>query len=856
MKLLRIEIESFGVLSEYRLDLTDGLNVICEPNGFGKTTLAAFIKAMLYGLPVTKKRSLDENERKKYTPWQGGIFGGCLEFECTRGRFRIERFFGAKEADDEFRLFDLSTNKPSTAFSVDVGQELLGIDAEGFERSVFLAQNGMDARGGNDSVTAKLTGLLEDINDIGGYEIAVKAIEKRRQFYERTGNRGRIAELNADRLQIAGELEECRRLLPQQTEREENLSALRAEVRETEASIKQTRQKRSDAEVLSERFKELTNTRTRMEERERERASILDAFRDRILPTDAELAQMREQLSALRAEQVNLQKCRLSEPDSERLSCLRARFSSGTPSAETLEQICEIAADLPDLQARLQAAKEVIVTPEQKRFAKTGIPSDAFLASLEEARGRAEQIKQTLVTERARPLPEAKRRIPLALSIPVLAIGASMALIGAFISLPLVLVGIGVAIVGALLLLLGGKTGDASAAEEQRAKIASAESELQKATAYVTDVLSKYDCMPPNGDLRAALTELSMLARHARADEIHQAGQVHAQKVLSDRLAEKRKLLLDRFYTIGYSELPKNIPDELARIRSELGELRRLEEREGRLAEESKHLYAAFEQKKATVSLFLSRMKGHDGKSPEERLSAIERQCERHAALLDEIRRLREELNRRNAETAAGEEVSLPNIEELKRLEEAQERHLAELRKIESESMRDLNRLYEQTVRIPELEDRLRHVNAEWETAKENLATLRTTAKILEEAKETLSTRYLGGMQESFSQYLALLEKDSPKQAVLDVSFDVSVRDGGKSRALESYSRGSKDVLQFCARLALSKALFSEGEDPFLLLDDPFVNLDPSHLSEARKMLDRLAPKLQILYLVCHDSRI
>jgi DNA repair exonuclease SbcCD ATPase subunit len=146
-------------------------------------------------------------------------------------------------------------------------------------------------------------------------------------------------------------------------------------------------------------------------------------------------------------------------------------------------------------------------------------------------------------------------------------------------------------------------------------------------------------------------------------------------------------------------------------------------------------------------------------------------------------------------------------------------------------------------------------VTEEWETARENLETLRATAKLLEDAKTALSTRYLGGMQESFSKYLTLLDGEDTKQAVLDVSFDVSVREGGKSRALESFSRGSKDVLQFCARLSLAKALFSEGEEPFLLLDDPFVNLDEAHLTEARAMLNRLASQLQILYLVCHDSR-
>ncbi len=854
MKLLKIEITGFGRLSEYQLELSDGLNVICEPNGFGKTTLAAFIKAMLYGLPVTKKRNLDENERKKYTPWQGGTFGGSLEFECANGRFRIERFFGAKEADDEFRLFDLSTNKPSTVFSADVGLELLGIDAEGFERSIFLAQNGMDARGGNDSVTAKLTGLLEDVNDIGGYEIAVKAIDKRRQFYERTGNRGRIAELNAERTEITAKLEDCKRLLPQQESREARLNGLRAQIRESNEALKRIRQQKSESDVRAERVKELENTRKLLQDREAERGTILDSFRDRALPTDAELSQAREQLKALRTEQAELQRYRLSDQESERLSELRARFSRGVPSPKTLESLQAVADELPELNARLSASEQIPLTPDQKHFAQTGIPSDAALADAEEKFRHAEQVRQTLAAERARPLPTPKRRISLALTLPPIAIGALLTLIGALFSLPLAAVGAVLLAVGVILSLVGGKKRDDSAAKAREERLLALEADYRKSVRLVTDVLTKYGCLPQNGDLRAALTELALLARRARADEVRQSAQERAQATLREQIASHRKFLSSQFSAMGYAEPPRNPSGELSRIRSEIAELSRLSQREHQLSEQGGELNARLAQKKSDVSAFLSRMSGHDGNSPEDRLSAIVRACDRHALLLGELRRLKEELHRRSSETVSVDSA-LPSAAELTRTEEEQDRRLSELRQAESEELRALNRLYEETVRIPEWEDQLRHVTEEWETARENLETLRATAKLLEEAKTALSTRYLGGMQESFSKYLALLDGEDAKQAVLDVSFDVSVREGGKSRALESFSRGSKDVLQFCARLSLAKALFSEGEEPFLVLDDPFVNLDGEHLAEARAMLDRLSRELQILYLVCHDSR-
>ena len=65
MKLLECHVDNFGKLSNYDYRFSEGLTVIQEPNGFGKSTLAAFIKAMLYGFPRTAGRSVAGNERKK-----------------------------------------------------------------------------------------------------------------------------------------------------------------------------------------------------------------------------------------------------------------------------------------------------------------------------------------------------------------------------------------------------------------------------------------------------------------------------------------------------------------------------------------------------------------------------------------------------------------------------------------------------------------------------------------------------------------------------------------------------------------------------------------------------------------------
>ena len=43
MKLIKCHIENFGKLSDFTYDFTDGCNTVCEENGWGKSTLAAFL---------------------------------------------------------------------------------------------------------------------------------------------------------------------------------------------------------------------------------------------------------------------------------------------------------------------------------------------------------------------------------------------------------------------------------------------------------------------------------------------------------------------------------------------------------------------------------------------------------------------------------------------------------------------------------------------------------------------------------------------------------------------------------------------------------------------------------------------
>lgn len=174
MKLISCHIENFGKLHDFSIDFTDKENVICEENGWGKSTFAAFIRAMFYGLEGERKRSLEENERKRYTPWQGGAFGGRITFEVNGKRYIATRFFDEQE---DFELRDAETNLISADYSKNLGDELFKINRESFMRTVFIGQNDC-VTSTTDDIHAKIGNLADNTNDLNSYEKASENLTK------------------------------------------------------------------------------------------------------------------------------------------------------------------------------------------------------------------------------------------------------------------------------------------------------------------------------------------------------------------------------------------------------------------------------------------------------------------------------------------------------------------------------------------------------------------------------------------------------------------------------------------------------------------------------------------------------
>ena len=192
MKLLNMHVDNFGGLHDYTCNFDEGLNVILEDNGWGKTTMAAFLKAMLYGFESGLSKDIKENERKRYSPWQGGIYGGTLDFEADGVRYRVKRTFGENPRFDSVKITNLDTDTPVRISAGSLGEELFKLDAGAFQRSVFINQNAAGTDGSASGIQARLNALVSQANNTVAYDNAIGDLTQLVRVYEKNDGRGQL----------------------------------------------------------------------------------------------------------------------------------------------------------------------------------------------------------------------------------------------------------------------------------------------------------------------------------------------------------------------------------------------------------------------------------------------------------------------------------------------------------------------------------------------------------------------------------------------------------------------------------------------------------------------------------------
>lgn len=157
---------TFGCLQNETLRLHDGLNILEEANEGGKSTWCAFLRAMFYGLESRKGGALSEKNR--YTPWSGAAMRGEMELSWGGQRLTLRRFPKGASPFGGFQAVYTGTEEPFPDLTADnVGETILGVTKEVFQRTCFIPQGSIQFDGSADlekRVAALAASGLEDVS--------------------------------------------------------------------------------------------------------------------------------------------------------------------------------------------------------------------------------------------------------------------------------------------------------------------------------------------------------------------------------------------------------------------------------------------------------------------------------------------------------------------------------------------------------------------------------------------------------------------------------------------------------------------------------------------------------------------
>jgi len=201
MKIHSLQLTSFGKFKNKTISFSDGINFIYGKNEAGKSTIMAFIKAMLYGF--TGRGS--DGDRNKYKPWDGETLSGEMEVTLSDGRrVIIHRTSGRTPAKDECHILDAVTGEPC---SVDLVAEI-GIGENAFLKTVFLRQMDTSFVGSDEELTDKLINLAGSGDADVGFEDAIHYLRDKIRFYKhQRGEGGHLGELKKEISRLQSEIE-------------------------------------------------------------------------------------------------------------------------------------------------------------------------------------------------------------------------------------------------------------------------------------------------------------------------------------------------------------------------------------------------------------------------------------------------------------------------------------------------------------------------------------------------------------------------------------------------------------------------------------------------------------------------
>lgn len=242
MTIDRIDIKSFGQICNMTLEFSDSVNVIEGQNEAGKSTIAAFIKYMLYGFDPEEKPGVI-SERRRRINWDSGIAEGSMHITARGKKYMITRSTvktenaGRPTYEETSSIIDLESGTPAFG-KLPAGEVFFGVDRELFENTAFIGQ--LDSTAIDEGqVQESIENILFSGSEKTNTQRAINRINTKMQTLLHQGSTGGVI---YDLMQKQEELEDK---LRRTDEDNKQILAKEAELHEIRAKREEAEEKRA-----------------------------------------------------------------------------------------------------------------------------------------------------------------------------------------------------------------------------------------------------------------------------------------------------------------------------------------------------------------------------------------------------------------------------------------------------------------------------------------------------------------------------------------------------------------------------------------------------------------------------------
>lgn len=844
MKLLKCHIVGFGNWKNKTIEFQDGLTSVCEKNGFGKSSLASFIRAMFYGLERVTKAN---NERKRALPFDGSPCGGSLDFEWQGNQYSIERsFIGKTPKDDTLTCYK---NGIETKELGEIpGNVVFGLDLDSFNRTIFISPTDLEISS-SETLNAKMSHFVEGSSDGCDFSSVKESLEELKKKYKpqkSAETKGLLAiETNKiDDLEMQEtNLNNMKAAMPAKYEKLQEL--------DKNISINQEKNKKAVSHnALIKSWENYDREKEKIDEKEKEIQQLKDKYPLGMISL-AEETSMKGLLEQYKLDGNSYANLKLSIAEKDEYDNLKLRFEEDVPTSSFLNELQKLV-----LAYSNEKSKEPL---------KLSLEESSLIRLFDGRKVNLESLEKRMVTYRS--LKKEYDKEPDQISVPIEQKKISL-------KTPLIL-GLSLFILFSIVAILLGVFIHPGCYSLFALSVVS----LLIPVVYYLNEKKKRAAMPtsenqPNlrkKEMGENLTELkinlSSTFKSFAVDENELEGSfalfrakydsylktLQHEKDLNKTNEQNRLSCLAKEKTLqeyfshyhykgnDYANLLMNLSSDAKKYLSYVQKEKQIEEQrkelENKIHEEGEKIKElAQKYNMGDPNSYLNQLP-IDRNALQNKKKELTKQKE-DLALFKEKEHLTER-------PSSLEGIDLNTLS--KELEKAINDRQTLSSQIE-EDERNISSLEDEVSSLSEEKDNLAKLKKDYEIVSKTL-------KALTDAEESLKRRYISPVENQFKKYSQSLENALGEEIEMDTDFNVSfIRDGKRSGA-EYLSSGEMTLCALAYRLAITDNIFEGKEKPFLILDDIFADLDETHIHMAKKFMESLSQNEQILYFTCHSSR-